>query len=152
LVGDGPLLAECQELVRELGLGAKVSFTGALKSDEIARELDHADAFLHHSVEAADGDKEGIPVSIMEAMAMGLPVVSTFHSGIPELIEHGISGFLVEERDIDGYAATLRQLIDSHQPVGEAANARVRDRFDLALSNAALLEIYRSLIEHGRLP
>ncbi|MGH8523863.1 MAG: glycosyltransferase [Gammaproteobacteria bacterium] len=150
LIGDGPLLPVCKQLVTKLGLEEKVSFLGPLNSSEIEGELDQADAFLHHSVEASDGDQEGIPVSIMEAMAMGLPVVSTFHSGIPELIEQGVSGFLVKERDVEGYATALQNLLDSGQALGRAAHERVRQKFDLERSNSELRLIYADLLQRGR--
>ncbi|MBK7343094.1 MAG: glycosyltransferase [Saprospiraceae bacterium] len=111
LAGEGPLLSESRALVSKLGLDEVVQFPGLvtpLKSREL---MESAHVFVHHSVTPQDtGDQEGIPNAIMEAMAMELPVVSTVHSGIPELVEHGVNGFLVPERDVEAYADALQAI------------------------------------------
>ena len=97
--------------------------------------------FVAPSVTAANGDQEGIPVSIMEAMAVGLPVLSTQHSGIPELVAHGVSGLLSPERDIDALAAYMTTLInETHRwPVmGQAGRSIVERDFDQSVLNLRL--------------
>jgi len=111
IVGSGPQLGELKALITALGLSDRVQLLGGISHDEVRALLDEAHIFLLHSVTAADGDMEGIPVSIMEAMAMGLPVASTRHSGIAELVADGRSGLLVDERDVAGFADALDRLI-----------------------------------------
>jgi colanic acid/amylovoran biosynthesis glycosyltransferase len=104
---------------------------------------------LAPSVTAADGDEEGIPNSVKEAMATGLPLVSTNHGGIPELVEDGVSGYLVPQRDIEAMADRLRQLIDHPQAwvaMGLAARARVMAEFDTDKLNDELERLYGALI------
>ena len=108
--GDGPLEATLRGLVNEHGLEAHVRFLGPLSHDETLRRIAEADALLAPSVTAADGDQEGIPVTLMEAMALGTVVISSWHSGIPELVTHGQSGLLSDERDEAGLCAKLRGL------------------------------------------
>lgn len=112
LAGDGPLLPEIKKLVHSTGLGNRVIFPGLVNSEEARRLMDDARAFVHHSITASNGDTEGMPNAIMEAMAMELPVLSTYHSGIPELVEDGVNGFLVQEKDIDRYALRMREVME----------------------------------------
>lgn len=144
LIGDGPLAGPLKALVEELDLGAMVTFHGFLPHAEVAKALKDADAFVLPSVVAADGDMEGIPVSLMEAMASGLPVLSTRHSGIPELIEHGVNGLLADERDVAGLSNQIVTLIND--PDGRAARAaKARDTieqdFNLKTLSVQLSEI-----------
>lgn len=111
IIGDGPLRTELELKVSELELNDQVFFSGAQTQETVTEYLNISDIFLLPSVTAADGDMEGIPVALMEAMAMGIPVISTFHSGIPELIENGISGFLVKEHDAEGIANIVEDII-----------------------------------------
>jgi glycosyltransferase involved in cell wall biosynthesis len=109
LVGGGPLLDELTRRREELGL-EPLTITGALQIDEIRRRLDAADVFVLPCIEAPDGDIDGIPVSLMEAMASGCPVVSTRVSGIPELLAGGEAGLLVDPQDPDALAAAIARL------------------------------------------
>jgi colanic acid/amylovoran biosynthesis glycosyltransferase len=110
IAGDGPLRVELEQLARAQGIPDTVRFTGAQTQTEVIQLLQSADVFLAPSVTGTDGDIEGVPVAIVEAMAAGLPVVSTHHSAIPELVADGHSGFLVEEHDVDGLARRLSEL------------------------------------------
>lgn len=110
MVGDGELLEMCRELVENLGLSGKIEFKGVLPSSDIAQLMREARAFVQHSVTAPDGDKEGMPNTILEACASALPVVSTYHAGIPEAVLHGKTGFLVEEGDVEGMAQYMIKL------------------------------------------
>ncbi|MDQ6861669.1 MAG: glycosyltransferase [Verrucomicrobiota bacterium] len=107
IAGEGPLLDPMQEFARELGLAERVTFTGFISQAELRELFDRSHLFLHPSETAADGNQEGVPNSMLEAMATGLPVFATFHGGIPEAIENGESGVLVAERDDEALAAAL---------------------------------------------
>lgn len=99
-VGAGPLLPAAEEFVRCLQLQSRVTLHGARSNPDVLGLMREADIFLQHSVTArSDGNQEGLPVAILEAMAQALPVVSTRHTGIPEAVEDGASGYLVEEGD-----------------------------------------------------
>jgi colanic acid/amylovoran biosynthesis glycosyltransferase len=112
IVGDGPLRSSLDSLIAELGMSNAVRIIGARSRDEVARVMAGAHLFAAPSVTARDGDMEGIPVALMEAMASGVPVVATRHSGIPELVEDKVSGLLVPERDTGALAAAFRWLVE----------------------------------------
>jgi len=110
VIGTGPLRDGLEALARQLGIADRIHFMGGQPHAEVKRQLGLAHIFLLPSVVAADGDMEGIPVAIMEAMAAGLTVASTRHSGIPELVDDGISGLLAAERDVAALAGNLARL------------------------------------------
>ena len=107
ILGIGPWEQRLRSLIEEKGLQDVVIMPGFKPSHEVKAMLDDADLFLLPSITGADGDMEGIPVALMEAMAVGIPVISTLHSGIPELIEAGKSGWLVPENDALALAERL---------------------------------------------
>jgi glycosyltransferase involved in cell wall biosynthesis len=111
MVGDGPLLAQCRDMVASEGLAGRVTLHGALDHAAVAGLMRRASIFVQHSVVAPNGDTEGFPTVIAEAMATALPVVSTRHGGIPEHVRHGENGLLVEEGDVAGMAAALSSLL-----------------------------------------
>lgn len=148
IVGDGELRAGLEQLVRSLDVEKAVELLGWQTSERTQALLAEADVLMTPSITAADGDMEGIPIVLMEAMASGVPVVSTRHSGIPELVEDGVSGVLVPERDAIALAdATANLLQNQGRRLGivRAARARVEAEFSLALQNDLLVEIYRGL-------
>ncbi|MEO1206265.1 MAG: glycosyltransferase [Pseudomonadota bacterium] len=141
LAGDGPCEDNLKQLTASLGLSDVVTFLGRVPHADIRRELAAADAFLAPSVVADDGDMEGIPIAIMEAMAVGLPVVSTVHSGIPELIQHNVNGRLCAEHDVPGLAALLRKVMtepDETRRYAVAARRTIETVFNNHLSNERL--------------
>ncbi|MEO1544453.1 MAG: glycosyltransferase, partial [Pseudomonadota bacterium] len=151
MAGDGPLLEELQQLTRTLDLSDVVTFLGRIPHSAINQELSDADAFLAPSVVAKDGDMEGIPIAIMEAMAVGLPVVSTFHSGIPELITHNVNGRLCREHDVTGLAELMREVMTEPEITRQyALEARrtIESKFNSRVSNARL-ESFVQAIAHG---
>jgi colanic acid/amylovoran biosynthesis glycosyltransferase len=149
VAGDGPLRSELEALAKDLGLDEKVRFLGWMNQEEVKKWMMTSDILLAPSVTGADGDQEGIPVVLMEAMAMGLPVVSTFHSGIPELVIDGVTGLLAPERDSDGLAGKILELIRSEDLAAEMGNRgrdHVRENFDIEKLNLELEGIYQRLM------
>jgi colanic acid/amylovoran biosynthesis glycosyltransferase len=146
IVGEGPAQGGLERLVREYGWGDRVRFRGHIPytSDELVREFREADVFPHPSI-TVNGLKEGIPGTIVEAMAAGLPVVATRHAGIPAVIDSGVHGLLVEERDIVALADALRSLLDDpalRERLGRAAADRAADELDLRNRTRELERIY----------
>ncbi len=107
IAGEGPQLDELQSLARELGVEEAVRFSGFLSQAELRKQFAAAHIFLHPSQLGRDGNQEGVPNAMLEAMASGLPVFASRHGGIPEAIEAGISGVLVPERDHEALAQAL---------------------------------------------
>jgi glycosyltransferase involved in cell wall biosynthesis len=141
LVGDGPLRGDLEARVARLGIGDAVTLRGALPHQEIPAILAGATAVVLPSVTQSDGQMEGIPVALMEAMAAGVPVVSTRLSGIPELVRDGEGGLLVPERDPEALAAAMERLAaDPELGARLAAGARriVERDFDRARNVARL--------------
>lgn len=146
LAGDGPLRAEIESQCARWGLEDHVKFVGRVVKNQVSDLMRESDVFVHHSVTAADGDMEGIPTVIMEAMSTGLVVISTVHSGIPELVDDGVDGYLVAERDVDGYLQKLVGLADSDPELPKRARRKIEDKFDITKQNAKLVEIYQKVV------
>ncbi|MBD2056983.1 glycosyltransferase [Oculatella sp. FACHB-28] len=144
IAGDGPLKANLENLIQELEVGDTVKLLGWKQQQDLIELLDQSHILLAPSVTSHDGNQEGIPVALMEAMARGLPVISSLHSGIPELIENGKSGFLVPERDVDGLAAKLDHLIQHPEiwpDLGKAGRIHVEQHFNIKKLNDRLVEL-----------
>ena len=142
LAGGGPTKNEIVELCHQLKISDKVEFPGIVKENQVFELMKNADVFLHHSVKLKTGVKEGLPTVIMEAMSTGLPVISTFHSAIPELINPGYNGYLVNEKDIDGYTKTLFELKNSSSGLSNNARKTVLNDFDLSIETDKLFRLY----------
>jgi colanic acid/amylovoran biosynthesis glycosyltransferase len=145
IVGQGPLEAEMRAAIARYGLGDSVELTGALPYTEVRKSLYAASIFVLPSVVAANGDRDGIPVSLMEAMAAGTPSVSTTVSGIPELIDDGKEGLLVPERDPKALAQALARLLDEPAlgaRLALAARAKVEREFDAAVEARKVLQLF----------
>lgn len=110
MVGDGPLRDEVETKIHELELDDCVHLTGHQTHEEVIQHFANAHIYVQHSVVAPNGDEEGLPVSITEALAAGLPVVSTRHSGIPEAVREDECGLLVDEKDVNGMAGAMIRL------------------------------------------
>ena len=146
VAGNGPLMSNLEALTSELGLSNQVKFLGWQSQAQIVDLMRESDIMITPSVTARDGDKEGIPMVLMEAMASGLPVISTYHSGIPELIEDGVSGLLVPERDVEGLAAALRRGLTQPETLAAyvvAGRHKVEQQFDLARLHSRLMDLYQ---------
>lgn len=134
IVGDGPLRSALERQARSVGVEARVRFTGALPPDEVLGWMQRAWLLAAPSVTAGDGDAEGLPTVLCEAAAVGLPVVATRHSGIPEVVSEGETGLLSPERDVGLLARNLSLLLASprmRESLAGAARLRALDRFDL---------------------
>jgi colanic acid/amylovoran biosynthesis glycosyltransferase len=150
IIGDGPLKADFEKLIAELDVSNLVKLLGWKQHQEIAEILDNCHLFLAPSVTAADGNQDAPVNTLKEAMAMGLPVISTYHGGIPELVEDGVNGFLVPERDANAIAQKLAYLIEHPElweSMGTAGRHRVEEKYDMEKLNDELVEIYQSLLE-----
>lgn len=146
IVGDGPLRPELQQRIDAAGLSGQVTLLGALKQEEVRVHLARASMFVLPSVITSRGDRDGIPVALMEAMAVGLPVVSTRVSGIPELIEHGRSGLLADPGDAQGLAHCIEQVLTNPAAGREMAlqgRRKVERDFDIAIEARKLLDAFQ---------
>lgn len=154
IVGDGELRPSLEALIRELGLQERVALVGARGQDWVRERLCDSHLFILACITEKRGDRDGIPVSIMEAMAMGVPVISTPVSGIPELVQHERTGLLVPERNASELAQAMMRL---------AADATLRGRIaknalDLVhcehdvQQNAARLQAFFEEVVHAREP
>ncbi|HCO1259268.1 TPA: colanic acid biosynthesis glycosyltransferase WcaL [Escherichia coli] len=149
ILGIGPWERRLRTLIEQYQLEDVVDMPGFKPSHEVKAMLDDADVFLLPSVTGADGDMEGIPVALMEAMAVGIPVVSTLHSGIPELVEADKSGWLVPENDARALAqrlAAFSQLdTDELAPVVKRAREKVEHDFNQQVINRELASLLQTL-------
>ena len=143
-IGDGPLFEAAVKFSRNLDAGNRVEFCGRLGHREMLVKVSEADVFMQHSVtDSKTGDQEGVPVAILEAMAHGLPVVSTTHSGIPYVVETDVSGFLTPESDAPAMAQSLIRLardIQLRRSMGKNGRERVR-QFSWEKEKSRLCEI-----------
>jgi colanic acid/amylovoran biosynthesis glycosyltransferase len=149
IAGEGPLRNELGSLAAELGVADKVFFPGFVSQNQLRELYYHSHIFLHPSEVGGDGNQEGVPNSMLEAMASGLPVFATEHGGIPEAIENGRSGILVRERDEEALALMLFER--TANPEGLAAIARngaevVRKRFERNAQTRQLEDYYLEAI------
>jgi colanic acid/amylovoran biosynthesis glycosyltransferase len=151
IAGDGPLLGRLESLARELGVADRVAILGWRSPVEVAAEMRDADLLVVPSVTAEDGDMEGLPVVMTEAMATGLPIVGTRHSGIPEAIRDGVNGRLVDERDVAGLAAALAEWSDRDRRLAAAEPSRAiaEAEFDGRALGRRLTGLLASIREGG---
>jgi colanic acid/amylovoran biosynthesis glycosyltransferase len=147
IIGDGPLRSSLEGLAQELGV--RCNFRGTQPTEVVREALSSAKVFCVPSVTAANGDSEGLPTVLAEAQAMGIPVVSTTHGGIPEIIINGVNGLLVPERDTGSLAAALGLLLADEQRWRQfhyAALRIVEEHFDLQDQTAQLESMYSEMI------
>jgi len=141
LAGDGPMRGDIEKRISELGLGNHVSITGWLSNAEVKAQLQASRAMVLPSF------AEGLPVVIMEAMALGRPVVSTYVAGIPELVVQGETGWLVPAGDAPALADALQEVLNSDtarlSAMGSAARRRVAERHDVALEAQKLMRLFQ---------
>ena len=149
IVGDGPLRSSLEELAVTQGVRAQVQFLGALAQEEVAKLYREVHGFILPSITTSWGEKEGIPVVLMEAQASGVPIIATYHSGIPELVRDSQSGFLVPEKDIDALVEKIDYLLNHPQiwlKVGKVGRQIVEEEYNIRILNQELLEIYQHVL------
>lgn len=147
VVGDGPLRAACVQMVRALGLDERVTLHGAQTHEFALKVLERSDYFLQHSVKAPNGDMEGTPVGVLEAMGRGLPVISTRHGGIRDIISEEKTGILVDEYDVEGMAQGMKTLCLNRElaiEMGQQARESVMAKWTLEKSISGLNQIIKS--------
>jgi glycosyltransferase involved in cell wall biosynthesis len=149
IAGDGPLLPGLEALADQLHLRESVRFRGMLSESELRDLYYRSHIFLQPSQTGSDGNQEGVPNSMLEAAATGLPIFATEHGGIPEAIENGVSGVLVPEKSHEMLAEKLLQAVKNPESLGRMARAaadRVAREFDLKSQARRLEEIYLELM------
>jgi len=152
IVGDGELLGNLQAIAADNNIEDKVTFLGWKTHNEVMSLLTSSHILLAPSITAENGDQEGIPNVMKEAMAIGLPVIGTLHGGTPELVEHEKTGFLVAEKDSDAMARYLKYLCehpDIWEKIGLAARHFIEKEFDSQALNNKLLGVYQKLSNEG---
>lgn len=145
IVGTGPLFEEVRHEAERTGVADRVRLLGSRTHAETLDLISTCDAFILPSVVAGDGDMEGIPVAIMEAMALRKPVISTFHSGIPELVVDGVSGLLAPERDVGALCSFILRLAEDpglRATLGSAARDTIQRDFNAERLGVGLRTLY----------
>ncbi len=151
IVGEGPLLSSLVELKNALALGDCVQFCGRIHHSQLPVYHQEADIFVLACVKGKDGDMDGIPVALMEAMGMGIPVVTTRISGIPELVEADVTGCLADPGDAKELANNIRRLLDDSQVrllLGGAGRDKVLKDFDQATTLPLVVDTILSGQQH----
>jgi len=135
MAGDGPLLNTCINLSAYMKLEDHITFLNVLSHEELIQYYTRVRAFVQHSVTAMNGDMEGTPVAILEASAAALPVISTKHAGIPDVIIDGETGLLVNEHDVEGMATQMLSMIEKPELakiLGEAGRNNIRENYSMS--------------------
>ncbi len=149
IAGDGPLKTELLKLVNKYNLSSYVKFKGQITSSEAIDLYKEAHIFILHSITARNGDMEGTPVVLMEAQASGLPVISTYHSGVPEVVIDKHSGFLVPEKDVEAMTERMEYLINNPDlwcKMGLAGRKHIVENYNISKLNKELEKKYFNLL------
>jgi glycosyltransferase involved in cell wall biosynthesis len=153
MVGDGVLRESCKQLAKALGVAGAVEFPGPFPHTEVAFAMRNARAFVQSSVRTSYGDSEGTPVAVLEAGATGLPVLSTRHAGIKDVVIHGETGFLVSEGDVEGMAEHMIKVAKDPNlaaTLGQRAREHICANFSMEKSIDRLWQIIKSTIHRKR--
>jgi colanic acid/amylovoran biosynthesis glycosyltransferase len=149
MIGGGPFFRICEELTNHFRLNSTIEFLGVQDSDFVKAEMQNAFCFIQHSRIAENGDMEGTPVAIIEAQAAALPVISTYHAGIPDIVVHGETGYLIEEGEVDkmaDYMISLASDLTLAQEMGAKARKRIQENFTMKNHIETLDKIIASAI------
>jgi colanic acid/amylovoran biosynthesis glycosyltransferase len=150
IAGDGPLSEPLEQLTEQLGIGSSVEFTGFLGKEQLLERYYQSHLFIHPSETTSAGDNEGIPNSLLEAMATGMCCIATRHGGIPEAVEHLRNGILVDERDAEGVYRWMNELAGNFPlavDLGRQAAETISQEFDSETQIQKLESTYLELIE-----
>lgn len=145
IYGDGPLRQSLQEWIDEHGLTDDVMLKGDRMQQELISVFQSATIFILTPFQTEDGDRDGIPNVLLEAMAVSLPVVTTEVAGIPELVEHNQTGLLYQPHDVEGVAAGIIELLNNAQKrrqLSKAASQKVAQQFDIAQAASRLKALF----------
>jgi colanic acid/amylovoran biosynthesis glycosyltransferase len=148
IAGDGPRRGSLEKLATDLHLDGNIQFPGFVSQSALLALYRESHIFLHPSEQTPDGDREGVPNSLLEAMATGLPCITTRHGGIPEAVTHLESGILVPESDLAGVEHWLERLTTTDRlrdSLGQHAAKTIKEKFDLTSQIEKLEEIYLGL-------
>jgi colanic acid/amylovoran biosynthesis glycosyltransferase len=154
IAGEGPMKEELEEKARELGVQHAVELRGFVDQQALAKLYAESHVFVHPSEMTKDQNQEGVPNSMLEAMATGLPVLATQHGGIPEVVTHGTHGLLVPERDHDALFQAMFRCIEHPEhllEMGKAASDEVRAEFSSDKAIERLEGFYDEAIELGKM-
>jgi colanic acid/amylovoran biosynthesis glycosyltransferase len=151
VIGDGPLKEKILEIIKKNHMSDYVRMLGLLGYTDYLKELQEADIFLHPSITSSDGDSEGgAPTTILEAQAAGLPVVSSYHADIPNIVVPGESALLCEEKDWKGLSEKIMYLIENQRlwrQIGRAGRSFVEKYHDIRQEVKTLEDKYNDLLE-----
>ncbi len=153
MAGDGDLLNTCKNLAQYLGLQSQVEFLGIIRPEVYRSLLSRSLAFVQHSITAASGDMEGTPLAVLEASAAGLPVVSTYHAGIPDVVVHNETGLLSDEHDVKAMTQNMLRLLDDvdyAQQLGRAGQERVNRFFTLERHIGVLQKLLEQVVSNKK--
>jgi glycosyltransferase involved in cell wall biosynthesis len=145
IIGDGVLRPALSALIQELNLANVVILRGALSHPDVLTEYTKATMFVLASIVGEDGNRDGIPNVILEAMAYELPVISTDVSGIPEVVRNGETGWLTKSRNADALSSAIARVLDYPEDaaaIGQNASAFVREQFDIRRNVGRLIEMF----------
>ncbi|MBN2279909.1 MAG: glycosyltransferase [Candidatus Marinimicrobia bacterium] len=144
IVGHGPMWEEISNLIETYKLENHVFLTGAMPQEKLRTKFLASDLFVLPAIKAPDGDLDGIPVVLMEAMALGIPVISTKISGIPELIENDVNGILIEEKNIEQLVDAIKKMAefsDKHKDYSQNARLKIENEFNIKKSAKQMAEL-----------
>jgi len=153
IAGEGPMQGEIEGLIEKMGLSGVVEMTGFIDEEALGSLYRQAHIFIHPSQITADQNQEGVPNAMLEAMATGLPVLATLHGGIPEAVEHGESGLLSPECDVDTLEVHMRRLLGESglwRRLGRRAASSVRENFEQRAQISRLEDCYEEAIRRHR--
>jgi glycosyltransferase involved in cell wall biosynthesis len=145
IYGDGPLFQPLERLIEEHGMAGEVRLMGDCTQQELIAIYQNATLFVLTPVQTEDGDRDGIPNVLLEAMAVGLPVITTVVAGIPELVDNNQNGLLYQPHDVDGISSGIVELLrnaEKRRQFGSAASKKVRERFDIAQAARQLKTLF----------
>jgi glycosyltransferase involved in cell wall biosynthesis len=145
IYGDGPLCKPLQQWIEEHDMTEEVMLMGDRTQQELISVYQNAALFILTPVQTEDGDRDGIPNVLLEAMAVGLPIITTAVAGIPELVDHNQNGLLYQPHDIEGISSGIIALLrdrEKRQQLGATASKKVKEQFDLALAAQQLKTLF----------